>query len=63
MTLEDTGYCAYYQGVSRSELETEEERRGWDEAYGEDSYYRAIWEEYRELCDIGRDESLRPYLY
>lgn len=61
--LEDAGYCAYYRGVKRSELKTDAERRGWDEAYGEDCYYRQLWEEQQEMNSIGRNESLRPWQY
>ena len=62
-TLEDTGYCAYFRGVKRCELATEAEQRGWDEAYGEDCYYRELWEEAQEQDRIGRSESTQPYLW
>lgn len=59
--LEHRGACAYYQGIKRAELATDAERRGWDDACGEDSYYRALWEEIQENESIGRSESLQPW--
>lgn len=43
--LFNAGYAAYYHGVRRSDLATEAEQRGWDDAHGSEQYCRAMLEE------------------
>jgi hypothetical protein len=47
--LEDAGYVAYWQGIHRTELATQAEQRGWDDAHGEDCYYRAMMAQAKEV--------------
>jgi hypothetical protein len=57
LTAFNAGYVAFYEGVQRDALATDDERRGWDDAAGEMAYHRAMLAQAQEVDEAQSEYS------